>query len=164
MLSGWAFAVHQLIPSIARLMIRASPNMRRSYARKPRSRKCFIYPSQYSARLLAQKPSICKQYTRSTSLGALRYQTTLTASPNHILNDMCMRDFRPYTPTGVRRVGLSVGSCAELAEQALDTFFVRRSRVRAQEAGEVVDVAAGEADESFLFCFLGQCLYRRVMG
>lgn len=74
-----------------------------------------------------------------------------TTALHHVLDNVRMRHLGPDTPTRVSIIAVAASS-AELPEQALDRVFVHRIRVRAQEAGEVVDVPAGEADEGFSFC------------
>lgn len=76
-----------------------------------------------------------------------------TPSIHRISNDMRMRDFSTHAPPRVSRlVRVRSISVAQLCHQALDRAVVVCVWVGAQEAGEVVDVAAGEAEEGFCFC------------
>lgn len=87
----------------------------------------------------------------------LRHHTMLTTALDHVLNHMRMRDFAAHTPSAVSTgTGIIVSAVGrELVDELLGFFRVFGFWVCAQQAGKVVDVAAGEADERFFFCNRG---------
>lgn len=86
----------------------------------------------------------------ATSSSAFWNDTVLTAPLDDILNDMRMRDFASHAPPSITAV-IFFSSSGELVKD-ISRFLLVRVWICVEEAREMVDVATGEADESFLVC------------
>lgn len=81
----------------------------------------------------------------------------LTTALDHVLNHMRMRDFATHTPSAVSSgTGIIVRPVRrELVDELVGFLGVFGLWVCVQQAGKVVDVATGKADERFFFCNCG---------
>lgn len=78
-------------------------------------------------------------------------RTKLTPSPQHVLDDMRMRHLRPHAAAGVVAI-VRAAAAAELTPESRDHIRIGGLGVGFEQAGEMVDVAAGEADEEVGLC------------
>lgn len=111
---------------------------------------------------LASCPACPPQMHHSSSL---RHHTMLTTALDHVLNHMRMRDFAAHTPSAVSASTRIIVSAirGKLVDELIGFFGVFRFWICVQEAGKVVDVAAGEADERFFLCDRGVSTSRNIL-
>lgn len=94
---------------------------------------------------------------KTSRSSTLRHDAAPTPSLDNVPHDVRVRHFAAHAAACVGRVVGGDGvAVAQLRHEALDGRIIGRVGVGAQEARQVVDVAAGEADEGEGFC-VGFC-------